>query len=406
MMRALRPILLGLTLIAMPAAALMATRTPAVAPTDAVHARIAEQRRALAQAQAQAHEATQRATTLERRAAAMREGAERNRAEIASLALSLQAAEADLVAARARLGILNQLQAEQRRVLANQQRPVVELLASLQMLSRQPPITVFARPGTTGDLIHARAMMEAILPEIRRRTAALRSEVDRGRALAQQQQRATAALAQSAQRLSQRRVTLAQNEADQRLRADSFASNAGLEGDRAAALSEDVDDIGALLGRLDEASAVRDRLARLSGPTPRPGSVSDSARHVAAASAAMPAYRLPVVGRLERGFGEVASDGTRARGITIATSAGAQVVAPAAGRVVFAGPFRTYGRIVIIDHGGGWTSLITDLLTLNTEVGDRVEQGSPLGRTGPSRPRVTVELRRAGQPIDIATLAS
>ena len=81
-------------------------------------------------------------------------------------------------------------------------------------------------------------------------------------------------------------------------------------------------------------------------------------------------------------------------------------MAPAAGRIAYAGPFRSYGRIVIIDHGGGWTSLVTDMIALSARVGDRVEQGAPIGRAGAGRPTITVELRRAGQPVDIATLVS
>lgn len=393
------------------AAALALLIGPAAAvppPADALAARTVEQRQALATAQRQGAEAERRSQALRQRAAGMRAGAERDRAQIAALALSLQGAEADLAAARTRLALVDAAQAQARAALAVQQRPVLELLASLQMLSRQPPVSVFARPGTTGDIVHARAMMDAILPAIRRRTAALRAEVDRGRALAAQQRAATQALAASADRLAQRRIALARSEADQRLKAQAFASTAGLEEDRAAALSDEAQDIGTLLGELEADSAVRDRLARLPGPTPRPGSVADGgARALAAAtSGAAPAYRLPVIGRLERGFGELGADGTRARGITIATAPGAQVVAPAAGRIVFAGPFRSYGRIVIIDHGGGWTSLITDLLTLTANAGDRVEQGTPLGRAGPAGRHVTIELRRAGQPIDIATLAS
>jgi len=118
-----------------------------------------------------------------------------------------------------------------------------------------------------------------------------------------------------------------------------------------------------------------------------------------------PAYRLPVIGTVMTGLGELSTEGTRSRGVTIATAAGAQVVAPAAGRVAFAGPFRSYGRIVIIDHGGGWTSLVTDMISVSTQVGENVAQGAPIGRAGPEHPRVTIELRREGRPMDVAALA-
>ena len=108
-----------------------------------------------------------------------------------------------------------------------------------------------------------------------------------------------------------------------------------------------------------------------------------------------------MLGRVITGLGEVSSAGVRARGLTIATRAQAQVIAPAGGRIVFAGPYRGYGNIIIIDHGRRWTTLITSLSALDVGVGDNVVQGSPLGRTGSERPTVTVELRRANSPVDI-----
>ena len=78
----------------------------------------------------------------------------------------------------------------------------------------------------------------------------------------------------------------------------------------------------------------------------------------------------------------------------------APAVAPAAGRVAFAGDYRGYGRIIILDHEGGWTSLITNLGRLDVGVAARVVQGSPLGLAGPGRPTVTVELRNDGTPVN------
>ncbi|MEO9130293.1 MAG: peptidoglycan DD-metalloendopeptidase family protein, partial [Sphingomonas sp.] len=83
----------------------------------------------------------------------------------------------------------------------------------------------------------------------------------------------------------------------------------------------------------------------------------------------------------------------------------AQVVAPAAGRIAYAGPFRGYGSIVIIDHGGGWTSLISGLGAVSTRVGERVGQGAPIGTAGSGDdPRVTIELRRRDRAVDMTPL--
>lgn len=391
------------------ALALLIVPASAAAPNaDIVARQLDEQRSARQRALAQAAEAETRATQMAARARTIEDAAERDSVALASLGLRIQAAEAELSAARGRVAILRQLEAAQRRRLAAQQRPVAELMASLQLLTRRPPLSLFAQPGATLELVHTRAMIEAVLPEIRRRTAGLRVELARSHAIAAAQARAEAAQRASAASLAERRTQLARSEARQRIRAAALASSAGLEGDRSRALGAEASDISDLLGRIEVAGSLRDRLARLPGPQPRPGSVASGGDPVGGAPRASgpPAYRLPVVGDVVRGLGELDGDGARSRGLTIAAPPSAQIVAPAAGRIVFAGEFRTYGRIVIIDHGGGWTSLVTNLIAISAEVGDVVAQGAPIGRAGPDRPRITVELRRAGQPVDIATLIS
>ena len=377
-------------------------------PADVLVDQVSAERAALAQAQRQASESEARAARMTVQAEQAKDAAERERLALAALGLRIQSAEADLAAVRSQVAILAALERRQAARLAAQQRPVAELVASLQLLTRRPPISLFAQPGAARDLVHMRAMIETVLPEIRRKTAGLRAEIARSRQLKVARQRALASLATVQTRLAERRTALARSEAQQRIRATTLASNAGLEGDRAMALGDEARDIRDLLGQLEDAGDIRDRLVRLAGPVPRPGTVRDNGTATSAAVAASgnPAYRLPVLGTVVSGLGEVSTEGTRSRGLTIQTAPGAQVVAPAAGRIAYAGEFRSYGRIIIIDHGGGWTSLITNMIALSGRVGERVEQGAPIGRAGVNRPSITVELRRAGQPVDIATLVS
>jgi septal ring factor EnvC (AmiA/AmiB activator) len=377
-------------------------------PADVLVDQITIERNALAQAQRQAAESEARAARMTAQAERAKDVAERERLALAALGLRIQSAEADLAAVRSQVSILAALERRQAARLAAQQRPVAELVASLQLLTRRPPVTLFAQPGAARDLVHMRAMIDTMLPEIRRRTAGLRSEIARSRQLKAARQRAVESLAGVQARLAERRTALARSEAQQRIRATTLASSAGLEGDRAMALGDEASDISDLLGQLENAGEVRDRLVRLQGPVPRPGTVrvgGTAARAVPAASG-NPAYRLPVLGTVASGLGEVSAEGTRSRGLTIRTAPGAQVVAPASGRIAYAGEFRSFGRIIIIDHGGGWTSLITNMIAVSGQVGERVEQGAPIGRTGVNRPSITVELRRGGQPVDIATLVS
>jgi len=274
------------------------------------------------------------------------------------------------------------------------------------MLGLRPPALAIVQPGSIDDLVHVRAVIASVAPAIDIRTAALRQDVQRGNALRAQAQDALRSLAVGQQALVTQRQALAALATERRRAADKLAGAAMIEQDRAMAMGEEARDLGGLMARIGEASSVNARLESLSGPVLRPLRPGDPRPMPVDrdASGGQAPYRLPVVGAVIAGLGEVSEAGVRARGLTIATRPGAQVVAPTGGRIVYARTYLGYGDIVIIDHGRGWTTLITGLAALDARVGDQVNQGSPIGKAGPSRPTITVELRRNGQPVDITRL--
>lgn len=372
----------------------------------------ARERQQLLTAKAQSAAALQRSAVLEAKASAARDEADRLKKRSAALAARIQSAEADIDAAEARVALVSRRLADQQTRLAEQQQPLLALTASLQQLSRRPPVSVLAQPGSLRDMVHARAVLDAVMPVIQERTAGVRQELARLRTTQQQQRVALQALSASKAQLAERRDALTRLENEGRLRSRDLMSSAQLEADRALGLGEKARDIVDLMDALEADAAVRGELADLSGPLPRP---ADPARAAPQAAPTAPAasrdadlgagaYRLPVVGRIVAGLGEVNDSGVRSRGITVATQPGGQVVAPAAGRVSFAGDYRGYGKIVIIDHGGGWTSLITGMIALSVSVGDTLDAGAPVGRAGSDDSRITVELRRAGRPVDLVAM--
>jgi len=392
--------------------AFAATRLPA-ADEDALILQgtagttLAQEQQALKAARRQSDDARDRAALLAQQATAARDAAEQARRRAAAVAARIQQAEADIQAAQARIAIIARLQHAQAARLAAKQEPVVRLTAALQMIARRPLALALVQPGSVSDAVHLRAVLGQVLPVIEQRTAGLRAELARSRALRATAQQAADALDQAQRDRKAQQVELAALEAQKRLAARDYRANAGLESERALALGERARDIVDLMDRLEQAGDLRERLARLSGPLPRPARPDQAGAAPAEADArpsGPPPYRLPVVGQLVTGMGEVNDSGVRARGLTLVTQPGAQAIAPTAGRVVFAGPYRDYGQILIIDHGGGWTTLITGLHRLTTRVGDAVRQGDPVGVTGARRSNITVELRRNGRPVDIIPL--
>lgn len=369
----------------------------------------ARERAQLLDAKQQSATAMARSTLLEKQAAATSSEADRLKKRSAALAARIQSAEADISAGEARVALVTRRLSAQRARLAEQQQPLLELAAALQQLSRQPPVSVLAQPGSLTDMVHARAVIDAAMPVIERRTAGVRRELTTLDSVRRQQAIALKALSTSKAQLAQRRDALTRLENEGRLRSRELMSSAQLEADRALGLGEKARDIVDLMDSLEADSAVRAELVQLAGPLPRPrnpeSSITGAGPSVAAEAELAPgAYRLPVVGRIVAGLGEVNESGVRSRGVTIAARPGGQVVAPAPGRVSFAGDYRGYGKIVIIDHGGGWVSLLTGMIALSAGVGDTLDAGAPVGRAGSDDSRITVELRRAGRPVDIVAM--
>ena len=375
---------------------------------SAVAQTVGGERQAMERAQRAAREANARAVRLEASARSALDAAVRARADAAAVAARIQAAEADIDTAEARIAIVERLRAAQRARLADKQGPTVRLVAALQTMARRPLALTLVQPGSIGDVVHTHAVLAGVIPTIRARTAELRADVERGRQLRRAADGALAAERTARQDLVSQRQRFAALEARRRAESQAFSSGAMIEQDRAIAMGEQARDIGELMGRIDDAAGIRARLETLPGPRLRPaqpGASQALPAETAQRVEARPSYRLPVVGTVVTGLGEVSETGVKARGLTIATRPAAQVVAPAAGRIAFAGPFRGYARIVVIDHGFGWTTLVTSLAAIDVRVGDTVDQGSPVGRAGPDRPTVTIELRRRGTPVDIGRLA-
>ncbi len=111
----------------------------------------------------------------------------------------------------------------------------------------------------------------------------------------------------------------------------------------------------------------------------------------------------PVRGRLAKAYGQNNGYGNTAKGITIAAWSGAQVVAPFDGKIVFAGPFRGYGKILIIEHRGGYHTLLAGMERVDGSLDQWILAGEPIGvmaRKNAKKPRLYMELRRGGKPIN------
>ena len=108
----------------------------------------------------------------------------------------------------------------------------------------------------------------------------------------------------------------------------------------------------------------------------------------------------PARGPVVTAYGEETSKGVTSKGISIQTRPQAQVVSPYDGSVIFSGPFRGYGKLVIIEHGEGYMSLLAGMEDIDCEVGQMLLAGEPIGQMPDDSARLYVELRKNNKPID------
>lgn len=332
---------------------------------------------------------------LQQAAAKAQTEAGRLHAQQAAAAQAIDAAEARISAATARLRLASAYVIAHRQQLASEQQPVSSLVAGLATMARRPPLLVLADRGGPDELVKVRLLLDATLPVIRSRTSRLSAELAQSERLRQAALAARAELARSRDNLAFRRRSYAALERQAVGQALASEGQALGTGDVALAAGEDVE---RLRGEQANSQSIRTVAARLAGEDPAP--LSPFAPE-GGSSAPGFAYQLPTAAAVTEGLATVNASGVRSRGLTLATLRGAVVTAPADGVVRFAGPFHDFDGVLVIEHSGGWLSLIVNVAS-ELHAGDRLRLGDPVGRAlGP----LEVELSRNGRRISPALIA-
>jgi len=354
-----------------------------------------KQQQALRDAKVRALAAERRSELLRQEASNAESTADRLVAQRAVLGAEISAAEAQIDAATARIAIIARSQQAQRSKLGVESKPILRLNAALQQMTGKPTALMMMQPGAREDYIRLRAVMATVQPDIIRRTQILRQQLAGQAELRAQEMVALKSLADARSKLRSRQASLVRLEVDTRGESGALSANAAAEFEQAIAQGERA---RAIVGQITTQRIGSERaamLAALDGPMLRRDNVFPNAD--------MPrgAFLMPARGKLVSGFNELTATGYRERGVRLSVSQPTRVVAPAAGTISFAGPYRSYGQIVIIEHGRGWNSLITHLDSLSVRKGQKVQQAGVLGNASTE---IGVELRKNGRVIDIAAL--
>jgi septal ring factor EnvC (AmiA/AmiB activator) len=396
-----------------------------------------------------------KAEQLEAESQALATEIEELRVKAIAAAERAQNLESEMTAAEQTLAALSAEEAAKAEALAARRAQLGRTLGALQRLALQPPEAALARSARPIDSARAAQLLKVAIPELETRAQDLKAELGdlavlRTRIALERDDLAAAAAALGGER--DRLDLLLGRKAE--LQAATEAERQATEA-RVERLAREARDLRELTEKLEaearaaearRLAAEHQRQEQLRRAAEREAARQEALRQEQAATAAEAAAEaekareaaeaasrqveqpeqqvarltrpaslrpfperqasltLPVRGEVVRLYGqENKTDGTTAKGISIRARPEAQVVAPYDGQIAYAGPFRGYGLILIIEHGGRYHSILAGFDRIDAVVGQWVLAGEPVAQMGgaaDSNPELYLELRRTGQAIN------
>src|SRR5262245_50615502 len=352
----------------------------------------------------------------------------------------IQQSEAQLGLIESRLGELEAQEKQIRGTLEERHGSISALLAAMQRMGRNPPPVMVTQREDALSMVRSAMLLAAAFPELRGEAVALSERLNALIGIMSSIRSEGEKLRAETTRLNDARVRLAGLQESKRQSLTERQTELALVRQAATDISKSVSDLGDLIQKLDKEVAERTGLgtyeqemaareqekqraatkqiteqkssAELAPSSDRvamltPGRIKP-AMPFTEAKGQLP---LPAHGRRVLTFGEKTQYGSQSRGLVIETRYGGQVVSPCDGWIVYAGEFRSYGQLLIINAGGGYHILIAGLSQIDVQLGQFVLTGEPVGgmgaaakssppKTQESGPVLYIEFRKDQRPID------
>jgi len=411
----------GFASMSLPAAAQVAEATPqtTVPSSDAIK----QGEQELEAARTQQKGAAELQQRLKAEVAAIGQDRGKLNAQLIDIATQIRNIEARIADAEVRLRPLDSREQQIRGSLDSRRAEVVEVLAALQRAGRRTPPALLVRPEDALQSLRTAILLGAVVPELRTRAEKLADDLTELIALRKNIGSERDRLAVDRDKLKEEQMRLAALIDERQRQQGAIERDIEAEGARAITLARQVDTLQGLIGKMEQdlkSAAKAAAAATLQGAPattdgkPNLGGLKDPARKSPAIAFASTKglLALPVNGVKIREFGGSDGAGGVEKGISLATRPAAQVTTPCDGWVVYAGPFRSYGQLLILNAGGGYHVLIAGMERISVNIGQFVLAGEPVATMGTtsqvasilatnaSQPVLYIEFRKDGTPID------
>jgi septal ring factor EnvC (AmiA/AmiB activator) len=336
-------------------------------------------------------------------------------------AARVRGVEASIDATKARLAPLDQRESLLQTSLGARRAVIAEILAALQRIGQQPPPALLVRPEDALQAVRTAITLSTVVPEMRTQADAVANDLSKlmhvREQIAGERTRLSGELNQLAS--EQQRLNSLVNERQKKQAVVEQALES--EQQHATQLAQQVDNLKDLIVKLEHtlgsaggSAQIDPRSVEDDATRPELAALSDPGRLAPAVAFAETRghLHLPVNGAKIREFGDANGAGGTQKGLSIATRPGAQITAPCDGWVVYAGPFRSYGQLLILNAGGGYHVVLAGMERISVDLGQFVLTGEPVAAMGgglqqaaafatrSQQPVLYVEFRKDGTPID------
>jgi septal ring factor EnvC (AmiA/AmiB activator) len=339
----------------------------------------------------------------------------------------VQKLEGDIDAAEKRLSAILDQEDKLRASLAERRGVLAELLAALQRMGHRPPPALLVRPEDALASIHSAILLGAVVPELRTAAIALSNGLKDLVAVREAKEKERDTLRANATALAEGRAKIALLIEERQGQRDASAAQLDAEQKRAGVLADQATSLRDLITRMEAENATAAKAAEeaanaaevaknAAGDKPA-DSLGDAGRltpKVAFANA-KGLLPMPANGTEIKVFGDPDGLGGKSQGISLTTREGAQVSSPTDGWVVYSGPFRSYGQLLIINAGDGYHVLLAGMERIDVQLGQFVLAGEPVAvmasqrlasagalNVGVTQPVLYIEFRKDGASIDPA----
>ncbi len=339
--------------------------------------------------------------------------------KLIDIAKVIQSQETAITAVEDRILKLRKEEIVIRAELAGKQDVLSELLAGLQRLEQNPPPALVVEPNDVLSALRGAMMFGTIVPELRDEAQALTQKLARLDHIRVAVETEKASLNENIQGLKTSQIDLGELITQKKQLVFDNAGKLQSEKKRAAELAQKAKSLKQLIADLavarqqEEAEKSKQALAleaekqRQEAALAKPFMVLSQSRG---------RLEYPAQGQILKRFGDDDGLGSTLRGLAVATRNDAQVTAPIDGKVEFAGPFRSYGQLLILNAGEGYLVLMAGMNEISADMGQSIRAGEPVGKMGegPSsvtllgdavqepRPVLYVEFRKDGEAVDSA----